>query len=178
MFYTVNWPIPAAPRSPRAVSSVIAIILLVAVTVILASVISVFALGLAEGTDSGSPVLTTSHRVVDAGGDPLVAVTHEGGDAVDADHLTVTGSIPIDIGGRTTADDEHASRSETFDEGSDQVGVGEYWDAGETVYFDPDGDVEGLRLRFVWSEQPAQNVNPGNPSGESAYVVARITIGG
>ena len=160
----------------RAVSPVVSTVLLVAVVAIISSIISVFALGLADSVDADAPVITVSHSIVPDGGDPLIAVTHEGGDDVETDHLSVVGSTPVDIGSRTVANDDYASRQEKFNEGSDQVGAGDYWTAGETAYFDPDGVVDGVTLRFVWSEQPTQNVNPTTPNGETTFIIAELTV--
>ena len=84
----------------RAVSPVIGVILMVAITVILAAVIGTFVLGLGESVQQQSPTASFSFDYEtngsDAwGNDATISVTHEGGDSIDADRLS------INVGGTT-----------------------------------------------------------------------------
>ncbi len=81
------------PSSPRAVSSVISNVLLVAVVVILATTISVFALGFAGETTEAGPVVSESSGefVGDRSGsdDQIVRITHVAGDSVPVSELEI-----------------------------------------------------------------------------------------
>lgn len=172
-----------APRPTRAATPVVGIVLLVAVVVVLAGVVTVFALGMGERLEPEAPTISVSHSLVEDGSERTVAITHEGGEGVRAEHLYVTATEEIDVGGPpgsggATADESFASVRETFDEGGDQVDVGETWDSGETVYVDPVGSVDGVTIRFAWSEQPVQDFNPGTPRGGQSYVIAEVAIRG
>lgn len=167
----------------RAVAPVIGTILLVGVAVIIGATVTVLALGLTETGNADAPTISVSYELVDDGSDRTIAVTHVGGDNVDAERLFVTGSKDIDIGGPPSASgnnaaaDQFASERERFNEGNDQVDVGDEWESGETVHIDPVNDVDGVTIRFAWSEQPVQNVNPGEPRGADSFVVAKFTVG-
>ena len=56
--------------------------------------------------------------------------------------------------------------------------MGDTWDAGETVYFAPDGGVEGVTVRIHWTAKPVEGYNPGTPRGADSYTIAEITVGG
>jgi len=166
----------------RGATSVIGIILLVGLAVIIAATVTVLALGLTDNAEDETPVFSVSYDLVDDGsGGSVVAVTHASGDSVEAGNLYVVGSKDVDIGAAPGepggANDQWASERERFDEGSDQVGVGDRWEAGETVYLDPVGGVDGVTIRFAWSKEDVQSQNPGLPRGENSFVVAKFTIG-
>ncbi|MDZ7745498.1 MAG: type IV pilin N-terminal domain-containing protein [Halobacteriales archaeon] len=172
--------------SKRAVSPVIAVILMVAVTVVIAAVISMFVLGLGVGGQAVAPQIAVSHELVDAGDEKLIAVTLTGGTSVSTDQLYVTASKDVDIGGSpdsgAPANDEYASPLEAFTESPDgtspdeaQVDIGSEWDAGETIYLDPDGDAEEVTVRIYWNTQPIREINPGNVEGEDSYKIAEFT---
>ncbi|WP_058826431.1 type IV pilin [Haloferax sp. Q22] len=72
----------------RAVSPVIGVILMVAITVILAAVIGTFVLGLGDQVGDTAPQASFSFSY---DGAQTVTVTHESGDAIDADRITITG---------------------------------------------------------------------------------------
>lgn len=166
----------------RAVTPVVGIALLVAVAVVLAGVVSIFALDFGESTQPDAPTMAVTYELVEDGAERTVAVTHAGGDTVAADHLTVVGTADLDVGGSpssaTPADEQWASSRERFDEGGDQVGVGDTWDSGETVYVDPEGSVDDVTIRFVWSEGGVTGANPGRARGESSFVIAEVVVGG
>jgi len=170
-------------RRSRAVTPVISTILLVAIAVILAATVSVFALGFTDDVSAERPVVSVSYDLVPDGGEQTIAITNTQGDPVEAAHLTVVGSTDVDVGGPPgtggggEATERFASPRERFDEGGDQVGVGDAWEAGETVHVDPVGSVEDVTVRFVWSEQPVTGVNPGSPEGKTTHVIAKVTVG-
>jgi len=72
----------------RAVSPVIGVILMVAITVILAAVIGTFVLGLGDQVQQTTPQASFSFDGLDDAGTD-VTVTHEGGDAINADRLSI-----------------------------------------------------------------------------------------
>ena len=165
-------------------TSVLGTILLVAVVVVLAATVTVFALDLGESTQPKAPVIQVSHDFVPDGGERTVAVTLEGGEAVRTDRLSVVASRPIDIGGppgsATPADERWASSRETFTESSGsnppQVGIGDTWAAGETVYLDPRGSVTDVTIDIYWNTRPVDGINPGTPQGETSYRIAEIEL--
>jgi flagellin-like protein len=78
----------------RAVSPVIAVVLMIAVTVILAAVVAAFALGLGSGADSSPQASFDFDWDPDPDNDAAtddgeLAITHEGGDPVEAARVTV-----------------------------------------------------------------------------------------
>jgi flagellin-like protein len=171
--------------SGRGVSSTVAVVLMVAVVVILSALVSVVVFDVGSQVQSPSPDVVVSNTLVDDGSERTIAVTLEAGDGVRADRLYVSGSKRLDIGGApgsgTPANENYASESETFTEssgGPPQVGVGETWDAGETVYLDPVGSAEGVTVRIYWNTAPVEGVNPGSVEGENSYLVAEFTVDG
>ena len=72
----------------NAVSPFIGVILMVAITVILAAVIGTFVLNLGDNLQQSSPTATFSFDDA-AGNDDNVVITHDGGDTIPADRLTV-----------------------------------------------------------------------------------------
>jgi len=73
-----------------AVSPVIGVILMVAITVILAAVIGTFVLGLGDRVSQAQPSSTfTFEYSEDSGGPIYTEITHDGGDGVEGDQLTV-----------------------------------------------------------------------------------------
>lgn len=167
----------------RGVSSVIATVLLVAVVVVIASVVGTYALGLGDGQAAAPPV-TVSHTTVPDGGEQTIAVTLDAGEAVETDKLYVIASKDIDIGGApgssTPADEGSASSLEKFTEAPPgdppQVGIGDTWEAGETIYLDPVGSVDGVTVKIYWNTEAVEGVNPGNVEGEDAYKIAEFTV--
>lgn len=163
----------------RGASSVIGTLLLVGVAVVLGATVAVLGLGLTDSTSSEAPSMSVSYSLVDDGSEQIIAITHQDGENLRAENLYVTGSKDIDIGGRTSVNDSYASPRERFIEGNNgpQVNVGEYWEAGETVYIDPVGSVDDVTIQIGWSRQPIEGRNPGTPRGEDSYVIAQFTVG-
>jgi flagellin-like protein len=93
----------------KAVSPVIGVILMVAITVILAAVIATFVLGLGDSISNTAPQASfsfdydqspdsTPSKSLGSGGNALT-ITHNGGDSIEDNRLTVTdGSDTIDWG--------------------------------------------------------------------------------
>ncbi|WP_435184295.1 type IV pilin [Halobellus sp. EA9] len=174
------------PQHSRAVSTVVSVSLMIAIVVILGTVISIYTVG-TSSTQPQAPLIEVSAGLSDAvdDGEHAVAITLGAGDAVRTGHLYVSGSKPLDIGGKpgdssTPANDDHASEREKFTESSGdnppQVGIGETWEAGETAYLDPAGTFEEVTISIYWASQPVEGVNPGTPTGEAAYKIATVTI--
>jgi flagellin-like protein len=168
----------------RGASSVIGTTLLVALVIVVATVVSMYTLGMRSTVSSEAPQISVSHALVDDGSEQTVAITMESGESLRIDRLYVTGSKQIDIGGPPSAgseaaDQQYASSREKFDESSDgtpQVDVGETWDSGETVYVDPVGSVSGVTLEIYWNTEPVEGVNPGTVRGDTSYRLAEIEL--
>jgi flagellin-like protein len=174
-------------QNERGVSPVIGAILMVAIVVVLAVIVGTLVLGIGSSPAPTAPQVSVSHTVLDGAGpdgDDIIAVTLESGDAVEAEKLYVTGSTEIDIGSEPgssgAANDSHASKREKFTEstgGGSQVGIGETWDAGETVYFDPNEDnADGVTIKIYWNNRPVEDLNPGEVEGEDSYKIAELTV--
>jgi FlaG/FlaF family flagellin (archaellin) len=183
--------LPVSARLPsmsggrrRAVSSVMATVMMVALVVILSSVVTLFGLGFGGDQQPVAPQISVSDTTVTDGAERSIAVTLQGGAAVATDQLYVRGSTEVDIGGApdsgTPANEAYASDLETFTESSGsnppQVGIGETWDAGETIYLDPVGSVDGVTIRIYWNTKPVRGVNPGTVEGQDSYEIAEFTV--
>lgn len=172
-------------RYSRAVSSVISTVLMVGVVVILSATISVFVLDVGSSLQSESPNAEVSYEFVESvdSGEKAVAITLVAGDAMETERLYVSGSKPVDIGGDprssgTPANDAYVSNREKFTESSGnnppQVGVGDTWEAGETVYVDPKGSAEEVTITIYWTSRSVEGVNPGEPTGEYSYEIVTV----
>ena len=172
----------------RGVTSIIGVLLMVAVVVVVAATMTVFVFDIGGGLDSPAPNVDTEYDLVTDGTERTVAITLAAGDAVATDQLYVVGSKDVDIGGAPgsggngVADDQFASSLETFTESSGanppQVGIGPTWEAGETVYVDPVGSVDGVTITIYWTSRPVEGVNPGQPAGDYSYKLADFTVSG
>lgn len=170
-------------RNERGVSSVLATIMMVAIVVTLASTTAVFALGIGSFAPA-APQASVSHELVDDGGKRTIAVTLESGNAVRTDRLYVGGSTDLDVGGApassTPAQEAHASSLEKFTESAGgnppQVGIGDTWDAGETIYLDPVGSVDGVTVTIYWNTEPVEGINPGSVEGEHSSELVQFTV--
>jgi hypothetical protein len=168
----------------RGVAPVIAVTILVALVVVLATVVSGYVLVRGSDPPPPAPQITVSHELVPDGSERTVAVTLEAGDAVATDQLYVSGSKPLDIGGSpdsaTPANDAYASSKENFVEASGdnppQVGIGDRWETGETIYLDPEGTAENVVIRIYWNTEPVEGVNPGTVTGDDAYLIAEFRV--
>jgi flagellin-like protein len=118
----------------RAVSPVIGVILMVAITVILAAVIGTFVLGLGENVQSTSP--SASFAFDYDSSTPELTITHESGDAIDPDRLSIT----------STSGTVSASFSGT------EVS------AGDSVTVSSSGALSsGATVRVIWESQSGDN---------------------
>ncbi|MCY4732070.1 type IV pilin N-terminal domain-containing protein [Natronomonas gomsonensis] len=171
----------------RGASTVTGTILMVAVVVILSSVVGAFVFGLGPSPSPPAPQASISHAILDDAGpddDDIIAVTLESGTAIETENLYVIGSKKLDIGGAPDsskpANDDHASEREKFTEaasGDPQVGIGETWDSGETVYLDPEGhSADGVTVKIYWTTRPVEGYNPGTVEGEDSYKIAEFTV--
>jgi len=154
---------------------------MVSVVVIIGTLVASFAYGFSDSTQADAPRISVSYETVDAGSEQTVAVTLEAGEAVRTDNLYVVASKDIDIGGSPViAQESNASGLEKFTESSGsnppQVGIGDTWEAGETVYLDPVGSAEGVTIGIYWNTQSVEGVNPGSVEGQDAYKIAEFTV--
>ena len=129
----------------RAVSPVIGVILMVAITVILAAVIGTFVLGLGESVQS-----TPQAKFAFDYQNENVTVTHEGGDAISSEELSVTAtsSFLYENGAALVGD---SNSSKTFLE----MGLSEEASAGNSVKIGKTGtgtDFDSDTVRVVWSD--------------------------
>ncbi|WP_188851725.1 type IV pilin [Haloarcula argentinensis] len=105
-----------------AVSPVIGVILMVAITVILAAVIASFVLGLGDQTTQATPQASFSWDYSElgdlSGGDAAgtIAVTHDGGDSIEAQQLYIRGD-----GLASTGDGLYSSSSPDIGSDTDQT---------------------------------------------------------
>jgi hypothetical protein len=171
------------PAEDRSVAPVVAVTLLVALVVVLATVVSGFVLTNETDVPPPAPQVGVSHTTVPDGDERTVAVTLDAGDAIATDQLYVTGSKPLDIGGPpgsdSPADEMGASSRESFVETADddpQVGIGEQWEAGETVYLDPEGSVDGVTIEIYWNTEPVEGANPVSVEGDDAYLIVEFGV--
>ncbi|WP_424009414.1 type IV pilin [Haloferax denitrificans] len=124
----------------RAVSPVIGVILMVAITVILAAVIGTFVLGLGDQVGDTAPQASFSF---DYDGEQEITITHESGDAIAGDQLSVV--IPSDL---------------TADTVSKKIGTDGKMNAGDTIVVElATGDSldDGDEVRLVWTSESGSN---------------------
>ena len=146
-----------------AVSPVIGVILMVAITVILAAVIGTFVLGLGDQVSDSAPQATLNFEFQNGS---AVTITHDGGDAIDDNSLSVL------VAGTSVYEGDGAAASGNFQDtsvctnnnfGGSSVNSVDNWGgsstddvtAGSTVRLvDSDattGDCNGEDIRVVWS---------------------------
>ncbi|AKU08134.1 type IV pilin [Haloferax gibbonsii] len=134
-------------KDDSAVSPVIGVILMVAITVILAAVIGTFVLGLGDQVGDTAPQASFAFDFDNDGGaadEAQVTITHESGDAVDADRL----SISID---GAAPDGTNYIESTAF---SDQVSAG---DSALITVGSTDTTWSGEVIRVVWTSESGSN---------------------
>jgi flagellin-like protein len=125
-----------------AVSPVIGVILMVAITVILSAVIGTFALGLGTTQDT-APQSTWETDYTDGATSDTLTLTHESGDPMDADRLSVVVSGASSGNGKTAVS--------TLVAGSEVS-------AGTTITIDNTNfgsslDLSGATVRLVWEDE-------------------------
>jgi hypothetical protein len=176
--------VPRRRIDERGVAPVIAVTLLVALAVVLVTTVSAFVLTNQSDIPPPAPQIDVSHSLVSDGDEETIAVTLEGGTSVATGRLYVSGSKPLDIGGApgssTPANEAYASDRENFVEASGanppQIGIGDEWEAGETIYLDPEGSARGVTVKIYWNTEPIRGVNPGTVEGDDAYLIAEFRV--
>jgi flagellin-like protein len=137
-----------------AVSPVIGVILMVAITVILAAVIGTFVLGLGDQVQTTSPQASFSFDFVndrdDMSNDGILTITHDGGDSIPEEELSVTGTIA------------NSTSSAISGYSGTNVADGDDMSAGDYVKLDVADDTT---VRVVWSA----------PSGDTSSTLGEWT---
>ena len=127
----------------RAVSPVIGVILMVAITVILAAVIGTFVLGLGDQVSQSAPQAQFTFEFTDGASNETISVTHDGGDAVEADQLS------INVAGTEIWTNSTVSGwSESTDNWNGEVSAG---DGLELESDSNDAATSGDAVRVIWS---------------------------
>jgi flagellin-like protein len=132
----------------RAVSPVIGVILMVAITVILAAVIGTFVLGLGDQVSESAPQAQFSFEY---DGDDDVNITHDGGDALDAEDLNVSASTAIRLSNgsstySTTTDESLSLTVDGIYSDGDAINAGTLVNVRATGGFSNDDTV-----RIIWT---------------------------
>ena len=150
-----------------AVSPVIGVILMVAITVILAAVIGTFVLGLGDQVSDNAPQASFNFEFVNAN---EVTITHDGGDSIDDNSLSVlVDGTEVYTGAGTTSGEISSTAADLCGSGSadvafDRGDADDGWGgsstddvtAGSTLTLDNDDgtndqDCDGVDIRVVWS---------------------------
>ncbi|REA00142.1 type IV pilin [Haloferax sp. Atlit-6N] len=136
-----------------AVSPVIGVILMVAITVILAAVIGTFVLGLGDQVGDTAPQASFTFAFTDdvpgGGTNAQLVVTHESGEGISADRLTVS----ID-GADVAATGDVYSYSSTF---PTDVAAGSSATIVKTAPAGTDPAWSGEVVRVVWTSESGSN---------------------
>ncbi|MDR5673103.1 type IV pilin N-terminal domain-containing protein [Halalkaliarchaeum sp. AArc-GB] len=119
----------------EAVSPVIGVILMVAITVILAAVIGTFVLGLGDQVGDTAPNANWDASY-DSTADEVI-FTHQGGDSVDAELLTINSDDNVfDTSNTDFAEDELSAGDKVWREAdggaTGEVSVRLIWESGDT----------------------------------------------
>jgi FlaG/FlaF family flagellin (archaellin) len=171
------------------VSPVIGVVIIVGVTVVLSAAVAGFVFTQQRGLQSPGPTATFEFDLVENDeGNDLLLVTHSAGEPIALDKLLLVADRPVDLGGSNNdPNQDFATTGEKLDEGNGQVGVGETWEAGETIEVlagdygsDPD-ELDGVTLRLVWNPREVDKDDQGGeaPSsvvGESSVVLFRYEV--
>jgi flagellin-like protein len=163
-----------------AVSPVIGVILMVAITVILAAVIATFVLGLGQQVSETAPRASFSTDYTDNSGDSnnkdILEFTHDGGDSIEAQFLTITSSTTFDEAEDKTSDSLSDPHDNDVSSGS-FVDLSDYKDssaygststisAGNSISIHSSttsADFRSATVRIVWS----------NGEGDSSATLSR-----
>ncbi|WP_136600819.1 type IV pilin [Salinigranum halophilum] len=140
----------------RAVSPVIGVILMVAITVILAAVIGTFVLGLGDQVSESAP---QAQFTFDFDGADKINITHDGGDAIEADDLNVTSGVAVGLDGNSDGTYNSSDGTSGIVSGETSVNLvdsqafssGDTISAGTTIRVATSGSFSGETLRVVWS---------------------------
>jgi flagellin-like protein len=116
-----------------AVSPVIGVILMVAITVILAAVIATFVLGLGDSVSNTAPQASFSFNYDTDGSPNQIDITHNGGDTIESQLLSVSSDENFDDPDGDVSDSGSASWNEfgKFSKGS-QIAAGNTLTINET----------------------------------------------
>ncbi|AKU09700.1 MULTISPECIES: type IV pilin [Haloferax] len=124
----------------RAVSPVIGVILMVAITVILAAVIGTFVLGLGDQVGDTAPQASFSFEYDDSADE--LTITHESGDAISFDDLSVSETSAAGVSDETLGDANSDGNM----------------NAGDTIVIEFDADLSGGdEVRLVWTSESGSN---------------------
>lgn len=133
-------------KEERGVSPVIGVILMVAITVILAAVIGAFVLGLGDQVSEQPPSAQISFDFADEDSDSNVILTHDGGDTLESDDISVViegvGDDPYD-----TAD---------WGDGT-EISAGDSLDLDDKTEYSADDAEPGNEVRVVWEGGSSSN---------------------
>ena len=141
-----------------AVSPVIGVILMVAITVILAAVIGTFVLNLGGSVSQTTPQASFGFDFENGSGDKVI-VTHETGDSIEAERLTLKTTANVDVYNASGSfESSGTSQSEAFDE-TGAYDSGYTIGAGDSVTAESTGSVqlEGETFRVVWNSETGEN---------------------
>jgi len=141
----------------NAVSPVIGVILMVAITVILAAVIGTFVLGLGDTAQTKSPAASFDTDYSSA--DSELTLTHESGDAIDAERLKLTGgdvAAGSNVDHFGDADDMNADEMSSGD--SITIKGASDWSNRDNHYWWDGGsrNSDGATVRIVWTSQDGE----------------------
>lgn len=131
----MNW--FTTPTEDRAVSPVVGVALLIAIAVILAAVIGAVVLGIGVGM-AEAPQASLEFEEVD---DSTLAISHEGGDALDGDEIVLRG----DFGDEVDDPGFNELRAGDSEELADDVGPN---DEVSIVWQDPNSDDESVLATY------------------------------
>ncbi|MBX0323890.1 type IV pilin N-terminal domain-containing protein [Halomicroarcula sp. F13] len=135
----------------QGVSPVIGVILMVAITVILAAVIATFVLGLGDQVSNTAPQASFSFDY-DSSGTPQLDITHDGGDTIEAQTLTVISNEDFDGTGLSGP-----VSSATWDQ-FDAYGDGSEISAGASVTIEQDGsNFDQANVRVTYRSEQGDN---------------------
>ncbi|EMA07345.1 type IV pilin [Haloferax denitrificans] len=124
----------------RAVSPVIGVILMVAITVILAAVIGTFVLGLGDQVGDTAPQASFSFDYDDDSN--ILTITHESGDAIAFERLSVSENSDASVTDEITGDANSDGNM----------------NAGDTIAVDFGSDLDdGDEVRLVWTSESGSN---------------------
>ncbi|WP_135851291.1 type IV pilin [Halorussus salinus] len=134
-----------------AVSPVIGVILMVAITVILAAVIGTFVLGLGDRVSQASPnaQFSFNYGTTGATNGDYVNITHDGGDGVNTDQLTVQIASNLAWNGTNgyAADGDFVDLSNSGSWSADKITAGDTLNIQEDNNQIDDGDT----VKVIWS---------------------------
>jgi flagellin-like protein len=134
----------------RAVSPVIGVILMVAITVILAAVIGTFVLGLGDQVSESAP---QAQFTFEFDGTDQVNATHDGGDAIPADELSVASGVSLNVWDGSGSPSYAGASTKVDLAGNGGFTSSDTLKAGTTIYIQ-DNSGSGLSdetIRIIWS---------------------------